>query len=87
MDSGEEKRTRERGKLSTNMRKSWEAGDHVISTFAEYSQIATFGNARVMIGVRKLMSTFTSTLNMKSTEHQQHVCFTPIENIYLSYVS
>jgi hypothetical protein len=32
IDSREEKRTRERGKLSTNMRKSWEAGDHVIST-------------------------------------------------------
>jgi hypothetical protein len=26
IDSGEEKRRRERGKLSTNMRKSWRAG-------------------------------------------------------------
>jgi hypothetical protein len=56
-------------------------------TFAEHSQLTTFGDVRVVNGVRKLMSTFTSTLNTKATEHQQYVIFSPIENIYLSSVS
>jgi hypothetical protein len=36
-------------------------------TFAEYFQIITFVDVRVVIGVRRLMSTFTSTLNIKAT--------------------
>lgn len=39
----------------------------------EYPQITTFEDIRVVNGVRKLMSTFTSALNVKTTEHQQHV--------------
>lgn len=54
------------------------AWQYCVDTFAEYSQIIPL-DIWVVNGVRKLMSTITSTLNIKTTEHQQRVSFHPYE--------